>query len=80
MNWLLGLLGLTALTGFFISLNVFFITFLRREAKVGWTQAVLLMALADLILMFLSWLMTLDLPEGLLQHAINDLPWPLGPI
>ena len=80
VNWLLGLLGLTALTGFFISLNVFFVAFLRREAKVRWTEAVLLTMLANLMLMFLSWLMTLDLPEGLLQHAINDLPWPLGPI
>ena len=70
----------TALTGFFISLNLFFIAFLRREAKVGWTQVALLTVLADLMLMFLSWLMTLDLPEGLLQHAIDDLPWPLGPI
>ena len=78
--WLLGLLGLTALTGFFISLNLFFIAFLRREAKVGWTQVALLTVLADLMLMFLSWLMTLDLPEGLLQYAIDDLPWPLGPI
>ena len=45
-----------------------------------WTEAVSLTVLADLMLMFLSWLMTLDLPEGLLQHAIDDLPWPLGPI
>lgn len=80
LNWLLALLGLTALTGFFISLNLFFVAFLRREAGVKWTRAVLLTAMADLILMFLSWLMTLDLPEGLLQQTIGDLPWPIGPI
>ncbi len=80
LNWLLALLGLTALTGFFISLNAFFVAFLRREANVGWGHAVLLTVMADLVLLFLSWLMTLDLPEGLLQHAVADLPWPLGPI
>ncbi len=80
LNWLLALLGMTALIGFFISLNLFFIAFLRREANVSWTRVVLLTAMADLMLMFLSWLMTLDLPEGLLQHSVADLPWPLGPI
>lgn len=80
LNWLLALLGTTALTGFFISLNLFFIAFLRREAKLDWTRIVLLTGMADLILMFLSWLMTLDLPEGLLQHSIGGLPWPIGPI
>ncbi len=80
LNWLLALLGVTALAGFFISLNLFFIAFLRKEARVGWTRAVLLTGMADLMLMFLSWLMTLDLPEGLLQHTVAGLPWPLGPI
>lgn len=80
LNWLLALLGMTALAGFFISLNLFFLAFLRREAKVSWSRAVLLTVMADLVLMFLSWLMTLDLPEGLLQRNVPDLPWPLGPI
>ncbi|MDE0213165.1 MAG: tricarboxylate transporter, partial [Deltaproteobacteria bacterium] len=80
LNWLLALLGMTALAGFFISLNLFFLAFLRREAKESWSRTVLLTVMADLVLMFLSWLMTLDLPEGLLQHNVPDLPWPLGPI
>ena len=78
--WLLGLLGLTALTGFFIALNVFFVAFLRREAKVSWRRTVTLTLAADLVLMFLSWLMTLDLPWGWLQHEFVDLPWPIGSI
>ncbi len=80
LNWLLALLGMTALAGFFISLNLFFLAFLRREARESWSRVVLLTVMADLMLMFLSWLMTLDLPEGLLQHYVPDLPWPLGPI
>ncbi|MBL6958423.1 MAG: tripartite tricarboxylate transporter permease [Rhodospirillales bacterium] len=78
--WIIGLLGLTALTGFFIALNVFFVAFLRLEAKATWVRTVVLTLMADAILMFLSWLMTLDLPWGLLQHKVIDLPWPIGSI
>lgn len=80
LSWLLGLLALTALTGFFIALNVFFLAFLRLEAKESWVKTIVLTLLADGMLMFLSWLMTLDLPWGLLQHQIIDLPWPIGSI
>jgi TctA family transporter len=78
--WLLGLLAMTALTGFFIALNTFFVAFLRCEAKVSWRQTATLTVAADLVLMFLSWLMTLDLPWGWLQHEFVDLPWPIGSI
>ncbi len=78
--WMLSLLGLTALTGFFIALNIFFIAFLKYEAKASWARTVMLTLLADAILIFLSWLMTLDLPWGLLQHHYIDLPWPIGSI
>ncbi|MEE8433656.1 MAG: hypothetical protein V3S64_02605, partial [bacterium] len=80
LSWLLGLLALTALTGFFIALNVFFLAFLRREAKETWKKTIVLTLAADGVLMFLSWLMTLDLPWGLLQHKVIDLPWPIGSI
>ncbi len=78
--WVIGLLAVTAITGFFIALNIFFVAFLRREAKATWTGAIVLTAMADAMLMFLSWLMTLDLPWGLLQHRFVDLPWPIGSI
>lgn len=78
--WLLGLLAVTAVAGFFIALNGFFMAFLRLEAKVSWQRTLVLTAVADLILMFLSWLMTLDLPWGVLQHYFVDLPWPIGSI
>ena len=78
--WLIGLTLLTALTGFFIALNVFFVSFLRIEAKATWMRTIILTALADVMLMFLSWLMTLDLPWGLLQYHFTDLPWPIGSI
>jgi len=80
LSWLLGLLALTALTGFFIALNVFFLAFLRREAKETWMRTIVLTLAADGVLMFLSWLMTLDLPWGWLQHRFIDLPWPIGSI
>ena len=76
----IGLMLLTALTGFFIALNVFFVAFLRLEAKATWQRTILLTLAADAVLMFLSWLMTLDLPWGLLQHLVVDLPWPIGSI
>ena len=78
--WLPGLLGLTSLVGFFLALNAFFIAFLRVEAKTSWKQTIILTALSDVMLMFLSWLMTLDLPWGLLQQNFEDLPWPIGSI
>jgi TctA family transporter len=80
LSWLLGLLALTTLVGFFIALNAFFLAFLRREARVSWARAIGLTAAADAVLMFLSWMMTLDLPWGLLQHKVIDLPWPIGSI
>lgn len=80
LMWLIGLTLLTTLTGFFISLNVFYIAFLRVEAKATWLRTVILTVMADAMLMFLSWLMTLDLPWGLLQHQFVDLPWPIGSI
>ncbi len=78
--WLIGLVGLTALTGFFIALNVFFVSFLRIEAKATWLRTIILTVIADVMIMFLSWLMTLDLPWGLLQHKFPALPWPIGSI
>jgi putative tricarboxylic transport membrane protein len=78
--WLIGLTLLTALTGFFIALNAFFVAFLRIEAKATWLRTIALTAMADVMLMFLSWLMTLDLPWGWLQHRFVDLPWPIGSI
>ncbi len=78
--WVIGLLLVTAVTGFFIALNLFFVAFLRVEARIGWPRTLLLTAMADAMLMFLSQLMTLDLPWGLLQHLFVDLPWPIGSI
>lgn len=78
--WLLGLLALTGVVGFFIALNVFFVAFLRKEARISWRQIAGLTLMADGMLMFLSWLMTLDLPWGWLQHSFVDLPWPIGSI
>ncbi len=76
----IALMLLTAITGFFIALNVFFVAFLRIEARATWQRTILFTLAADAVLMFLSWLMTLDLPWGLLQHLFVNLPWPIGSI
>ena len=46
----------------------------------SWARTIVLTVAADAALMFLSWLMTLDLPWGLLQYRVVDLPWPIGSI
>ncbi len=57
-----------------------FVAFLRIEVNVSWIRTFVLTVLADLMLMFLSWLMTLDLPWGPLQHEYDNLPWLIGSI
>ncbi|WP_142847557.1 tripartite tricarboxylate transporter permease [Telmatospirillum sp. J64-1] len=75
--WIAGLVAGTALVGFFISVVVFFLFFLRLKAGASWLRAVLLTAAAISGLLLLAHTLVLDLPGGLLQDALR-LPWPLG--
>ncbi|MGE3646042.1 MAG: tripartite tricarboxylate transporter permease [Beijerinckiaceae bacterium] len=73
--WFIGLLGLSAITGFFIANVVFFFTFLRWRAKASWMVTVILTIAGNGFILFLAWLLNRDFPPGLLQ-SYSDLPWP----
>ncbi len=75
LGWFMGLLGISALTGFFIANIVFFLAFLRIRAKASWTTTIALSVAGNGFILFLAWLLNRDFPPGLLQ-AYTDLPWP----
>lgn len=72
-----GLLALTAVFGFVIALVVFFLVFLRINAKASWPRTVILTVLGIGGLLILAGTLNRDFPQGLLQEIIT-LPWPLG--
>jgi uncharacterized membrane protein YhaH (DUF805 family) len=65
LGWVIGLVGLSALVGF-----------LRYAAGCTWRLTLLLTSIATIGLIFVAQMLTLDFPQGLLQHFF-DLPWPL---
>lgn len=75
LAWLLGLMALTYIVGFFIAMAAFFLAFLhvKAGAKLGRNLALSFCALA--FLAFMGHIMTLTFPGGLLQEAF-DLPYP----
>lgn len=75
VTWLLGLVGLTALTGFIIAATIFFMAFLRIRAGVSWARTALLTTAGIGGLLFLARMLYRDFPPGLLQEVF-DLPWP----
>ena len=75
LAWVAGLVGLTALVGFYAALLVFFPLFLIVRAKAGPVAVVLMTAAAAGFILLLAWALALNFPSGLLQDAI-DLPWP----
>lgn len=75
LAWIAGLVGLTALVGFYAALLLFFPLFLIVRAKAGPVAVVLMTAAAAGVILLLAWALALNFPSGLLQDAI-DLPWP----
>lgn len=75
LAWVAGLVGLTALVGFYAALLVFFPLFLIVRAKAGPVAVVLMTAAAAGFILLLAWALALNFPSGLLQDAA-DLPWP----
>ena len=75
LAWIAGLVGLTALIGFYAALLVFFPVFVLVRAKVGPVAAALMTAGAAGFTLLLAWGLSLNFPAGLLQDAF-DLPWP----
>ncbi len=75
LAWFGFLLVLSSLFGFVIALTIFFLSFLRIRAGIGWAQTVILSAVAVGLICFLAGTLNRDFPPGLLQEFVN-LPWP----
>ncbi|MBI3045218.1 MAG: tripartite tricarboxylate transporter permease [Betaproteobacteria bacterium] len=75
--WMLGLLAAVGLAGFVLGVFAYVTVFLRVKARVAWHNAALAASGIVALLAFLSYLLVLDYPRGLLQQLI-ELPWPLG--
>jgi putative tricarboxylic transport membrane protein len=73
--WIAGLVGLTALIGFYAALLLFFPVFLIRRAQAGLVATVIMTAGAAGVILVLAWALSLNFPSGYLQDAV-DLPWP----
>jgi putative tricarboxylic transport membrane protein len=73
--WLVGFVGAVGVIGFFATLVVFFVAFLRVVARAPWSHALTLTAGAAAFMLVLANSLNLVFPGGLLQHYA-DLPWP----
>jgi putative tricarboxylic transport membrane protein len=76
LGWVIGLVGLSALVGFLLANTIFFLSFLRYAAGCTWRMTLFLTSIATIGLIVVAQLLTLDFPQGLLQHFF-ELPWPL---
>ena len=74
--WIAGLVGLTALIGFYMAMIAFFIVFLRVRAGAGWVKTLILTAAIAGFILLLANALALNFPSGLLQTYM-DLPWPI---
>lgn len=75
LGWIAGLVGLTALIGFYGAVLVFFPLFLLVRARAGLLATVLMTAGAAGFILLLAWSLSLNFPRGMLQEAMR-LPWP----
>ena len=75
--WMLGMLGAIGLLGFLPGIFAFITVFLKVKAKVAWHSAALAASGAIALFTFLSYLLVLDYPRGILQRLV-ELPWPLN--
>ena len=75
LAWIAGLVGLTAVIGFYGALLIFFPIFLAVRAKAGPIAIVLMTTAAAGFILLLAWALSLNFPSGMLQDAL-DLPWP----
>jgi putative tricarboxylic transport membrane protein len=73
--WIAGLVGLTALLGFYLALIVFFLIFLTVRARARLMNTLMLTAGAAGFILFLAYMLSLNFPPGMLQGYV-DLPWP----
>lgn len=76
LAWFAGLLILTSLIGFILSLAIFLFAFIRIRAGKSWGFAALYTVAGILFMCTMAGLLNRDFPPGLLQSYV-DLPWPL---
>jgi hypothetical protein len=77
VGWIVVLLGLVGLTGFAIGGALFIYLFTTREAGVNHLRNGVLAVCCVSWLAFMAWVLTLQLPGGLLQ-TFYDMPMWLG--
>ena len=77
LSWFAGLLIMSSLIGFVLSLPLFLVSFLRIRAQVSWLRAFVLSAVGIAFMIGMAAWLHRDFPPGLLQEMIR-LPWPLG--
>jgi len=75
IGWIASLMVGTSLIGFYSSMILFFVVFLRIKANATWTRTLVLTGSAALFLGGLAKALALDFPSGWLQTMV-DLPWP----
>ncbi|MGF1630823.1 MAG: tripartite tricarboxylate transporter permease [Kiloniellaceae bacterium] len=74
--WIVALVVLTALVGFYLAMIAFFIAFLVLRANAGLVKVVALTVSAAVFMLVLANALALNFPSGWLQ-SVFDLPWPL---
>jgi TctA family transporter len=75
LAWFVGLIAISALTGFLIGLGVFFLLFLHINVRASIRRNLILTAAAMAFLIVMAYVFTLDFPGGVLQ-AYVEMPWP----
>jgi hypothetical protein len=74
--WIVLLVVLTALIGFYLAMIAFFLAFLTFRAKSGPLKTLVLTGAAAAFILVLANALSLNFPGGWLQSAV-DLPWPI---
>jgi putative tricarboxylic transport membrane protein len=74
--WIIGLVATIALVGFVLAVALFLVVFLAVKSKATPLRIFTLTASAVAFLAFLSHMLVLRFPDGLLQ-ALVSMPWPL---
>ena len=77
VGWFAGFIIATSLLGFMLGALCFFIVFLRLKAQSDWKRVAALSVGALAILVILSNVLIVDLPEGLISSYV-DLSWTPG--
>ena len=77
LSWVILLVALTALFGFFTALVVFFVIFLRLRAQASWLMTTVLTAGCAGFILTLAYALNLRFPGGWLQEVYR-LPWPFS--